>query len=131
MRAARKTAEEQYQLILECRRSGMSDADWCREKGINPETFYTWIRRLRQKACFPIPAASGTPSRKAPANEIVRMDVLPDEALCGPDGTPAAPLPASCPPSIEIRTDKAMFRFTGPVDPSLYEKTLLAIGGRL
>ena len=38
MRAAGKTAEEQYQLILECRRSGMSDCDWCREKGIKLDT---------------------------------------------------------------------------------------------
>lgn len=30
MRAARKAAEEQYQLVLECRRSGMTDSDWCR-----------------------------------------------------------------------------------------------------
>lgn len=47
MRAARKTAEEQYQLVLECRRTGMADCGWCRENGINLETFYTWIRRLR------------------------------------------------------------------------------------
>ncbi len=30
MRAARKPAEEQYQLVLEYRRSGMTDSDWCR-----------------------------------------------------------------------------------------------------
>lgn len=41
MRAARKSAEEQYQLVLERRRSGLSDCDWCRENEVNPETFYT------------------------------------------------------------------------------------------
>lgn len=25
----------------------MADCGWCRENGINLETFYTWIRRLR------------------------------------------------------------------------------------
>ncbi|MCI9338039.1 MAG: transposase [Lachnospiraceae bacterium] len=42
MRAVRKPAEEQYRLVLECRRSGMTASNWCREKGINPQTFYTW-----------------------------------------------------------------------------------------
>ena len=50
MRAARKTTEEQYQLVLECRRSGLSDCAWCRKNGINPNTFYTWLSRLWKKA---------------------------------------------------------------------------------
>ena len=55
MYAARKTPEEQYQLVLECRRSGLTDCDWCRKNGINPNTFYTWISRLRKKTCYAIP----------------------------------------------------------------------------
>ena len=34
-------------------------------------------------------------------------------------------------PSIEIAANGITFRFSGPVDASLYEKTLLMIGGRL
>ncbi len=41
MCAAKKTTEEQYQLVLECRGSGLSDCDRCRKNGINPNTFYT------------------------------------------------------------------------------------------
>lgn len=40
MRAARKTTEEQYQLVLECRRSGLSDCAWCRKNGISLGTGY-------------------------------------------------------------------------------------------
>lgn len=58
MYAARKTPEEQYQLVLEYRRSGLTDCDWCRKKGINPNTFYTWISRLHKKACYSIPESS-------------------------------------------------------------------------
>ena len=36
MYVAKKTPEEQYQLVLECRRSGLTDCDWCRKNGINP-----------------------------------------------------------------------------------------------
>lgn len=34
MRAVRKTSEEQYRLVMECRQSGLTDCDWCGENGI-------------------------------------------------------------------------------------------------
>lgn len=135
MRAARKTSEEQYQLVMECRRSGMADCDWCRENGINPETFYTWIRRLQKKGGFPIPPAQKQPSLGSPSHDIVRVEVLPEEGVTEPsDGkntfiSPQAVQPTT--PCIEIEIHGAAFRFFSPVDATLYEKTLLMIGGRL
>ena len=55
MRAARVPAQRQYELIMECRSSGMSDAQWCLQQGINPGTFYNWVSKLRKKACYDIP----------------------------------------------------------------------------
>lgn len=135
MRAARKTAEEQYRLVLECRRSGLADCDWCRENGINPETFYTWIRRLRKKGGFPIPPASKQLVRSNPSHDIARVDILPEEEPCGPVSDKntflSPPMVQTKAPSIEIEVHGATFRFSGPVDPALYEKTLFMIGGRL
>ena len=135
MRAARKTAEEQYQLVLECRRSGMTDCDWCRENGINLETFYTWIRRLRKKGGFSVPPTSKQQVRSTLSPDIARIDILPEEEPCEPvDGKNTFISPSMVqakPSSIEIEVHGATFRFSGPVDPSLYEKTLLMIGGRL
>ena len=34
---------EQIRLINECRKSGMTDADWCRENDIAANTFYNWV----------------------------------------------------------------------------------------
>ena len=48
MRAQRKNREEQYQLILKCRQSGLSDYAWCQEHGIKVGTFYNWVKRLRK-----------------------------------------------------------------------------------
>ena len=31
MRAKRRTEQEQYEIIMECRRSGLSDHQWCLE----------------------------------------------------------------------------------------------------
>ncbi len=50
MKTQRRTADEQYQLIMECRSSGLSDYQWCTEHNINPGTFYNWVKRLRKKA---------------------------------------------------------------------------------
>ena len=55
MKTQRRTADEQYQLIMECRSSGLSDYQWCTEHNINPGTFYNWVKRLRKKACYDIP----------------------------------------------------------------------------
>ena len=58
MRSPRKTADEQYELIMECRSSGLSDQQWCMQHDINQGTFYNWVKRLRKKACYEIPAAT-------------------------------------------------------------------------
>ena len=47
MRAKRRTEQEQYEIIMECRQSGLSDHQWCLEHDINPGTFYNWVQRLR------------------------------------------------------------------------------------
>ena len=47
MRAPRVPVEEQYRLIMECRKSGLSDHQWCLNNDINPGSFYNWVKRLR------------------------------------------------------------------------------------
>ena len=50
MRAPRVPVEEQYRLIMECRKSGLSDHRWCLNNDINPGTFYNWVKRLRKNS---------------------------------------------------------------------------------
>ena len=57
-RKQRVSMSEQIRLITECRRSGMTDADWCREHGIAPSTFYNWVSRCRKAAADQIPKES-------------------------------------------------------------------------
>ena len=38
-RKNRVPMSEQLKLINQCRQSGLTDADWCRENGIAPSTF--------------------------------------------------------------------------------------------
>lgn len=79
MNTQRRTADEQYQLIMECRNSGLSDYQWCTEHDINPGTFYNWVKRLRKKACYDIPPANGRETYRAtPKQEVVKLEVIPD-----------------------------------------------------
>ena len=39
----RRTEQEQYDIIMECRQSRLSDYQWCLEHNINPGTFYNWV----------------------------------------------------------------------------------------
>ena len=59
MRSPRRSANEQYELIMECRSSGLSDQQWCLQHDINPGTFYNWVKRLKDKKCYDIPPATG------------------------------------------------------------------------
>ena len=47
----RRTDQEWMDLIVECRKSGLSDRAWCQEHGIPSTTFYYHIKQLREKAC--------------------------------------------------------------------------------
>ena len=79
-RKARVPMAEQIRLINECRQSGMTDADWCRENGIAVSTFYNWVSRCRKAAADQIPTPnyehSSSPRSK---QDVVSIDLVPDQ----------------------------------------------------
>lgn len=75
---ARVPADQQYQLIMECRNSGLTDFQWCKEHEIHPGTFYNWVSRLRKKACCEIPESiSKVEPTPLPTQEVVRLNFNP------------------------------------------------------
>ena len=74
MRSKRIPPEEQYRLIVECHQSGLTDHQWCVEHDIKPGTFYNWVKRLRQKGCMDLPAATGRSYSTPERQEAVRVD---------------------------------------------------------
>ena len=57
-RKTRVPMVEQIRLINECRQSGMTDADWCRENDIAVSYLYNWVSRCRKTAADQIQAAN-------------------------------------------------------------------------
>ena len=45
------TDAEWLSIIQECRASGLSDTAWCRRNAVPSSSFYTAVKRLRNKAC--------------------------------------------------------------------------------
>lgn len=136
MRSPRRSADEQYALVMECRSSGLSDQQWCMQHDINPGTFYNWVKRLRDKACYEIPSATGKSQLTASVKQdVVRVDIIPEpEAASSPEivHTPIInkEAEASSVP-IEIRINEAVVRITNDVDPRLLAQILRNLGGCL
>ena len=70
MRAPRVPVEEQYRLIMECRKSGLSDHQWCLNNDINPGTFYNWVKRLRKNGCGDEYSRAITPQIRQAGNRL-------------------------------------------------------------
>ena len=71
MRAPRVLVEEQYRLIMECRKSGLSDYQWCLNNDINPGTFYNWVKRLRKKLVMISPLPQDAAIISQPLNRML------------------------------------------------------------
>ncbi len=41
--------DEQIRLIMECRQSGLTDYQWCKQNGIHPGNFYNWVSKLQKQ----------------------------------------------------------------------------------
>ena len=75
MRSPRVPVEEQYRLIMECRKSGLSDYQWCLNNDINPGTFYNWVKRLRKNGCGDIPEKNQLSTYEQSHQEVVKIEM--------------------------------------------------------
>ncbi len=132
---ARVPADQQYQLITECRASGLSDYQWCKEHGIHPGTFYNWVSRLRKKACYEI---SGSLSKAEPAptpvQEVVRLNFKSEEEqsvamLLVPPALERPPRSSEITAMIEISLGNATIRIANGADPATLDRVLSLVKG--
>ena len=129
MRAKRRMEQEQYDMIMECRQSGLSDHQCCLEHDINPGTFYNWVHRFRKQVCeFPAPA--GKDRFQAVHQEVVKMEIIPDhpsdffEQPSMEDSVEITKPVAA----MELQIGKAVLRISNQTDPRLLEQTLKLLG---
>ena len=75
-----RSDEEWFKIINECRRSGLSDSQWCKQHDIRESTFFCAVSRLRKKA-YAIPDRDkfiDILSDSFPKQDVVRIDIEPE-----------------------------------------------------
>lgn len=123
-----KIADQQYQLIIECRSNGLTDYQWCKEYGIHPGTFYNWVSRLKKKAGYNIPdSVSIDELIPSAAQEVARIDLgsqmesIPGRCL---SATPIQNTPeqqTSLAARIEISLGWETIRIANGTDPAMLD----------
>ena len=128
MRAKRRTEQEQYEIIMECRQSGLSDHQWCLEHDINPGTFYNWVRRFRKQACE-FPELAEKDRFQAIHQEIVKMKSIPDQStdLYGQSSKEDIVQIKNPAAAMELQIGQDVLRISNQTDPRLLEQTLKLI----
>lgn len=128
-RKPRVPMSEQIKLINECRKSGLTDADWCRDHQIAPSTFYNWISRCRKAACAdqiaePRYGHSDLPRAK---QDVVPVTVISDvhaDYRPDPNRLPVAEQHLDNSHTIEVVWNDITIRLTNQANPVLVEQML-------
>ena len=127
-RNSKTSAAQQLKLVMECRRSGKTDAQWCIENGIRPATFYNWVSRLRKRGCD-IPESNWNELElPAQQQDVVLLDVIPKSpALVVNEEQPAS----VSSDSMFLEINGARLTIPNGADPSLLTQVILAMRGSL
>jgi len=133
--APKRSDSQWFELITECRTSGLSDAAWCQIKGIPSGTFYCAVNRLRDKS-YAIPERSEVTDNTLDLTtkpDVVQIAIEP-KTLDTPK--PAFPQPVAASyldnsHTLEIDMHGIGIRIKNDVDPHLLQMVLSSLGGGL
>ena len=127
-RKARVPMTEQIRLINECRQSGMTDADWCRENDIAVSTFYNWVSRCRKAAADQIPAPNygHSPSPRS-KQDVVSIDIVSDQLPEQHIASQMHQTNLDNSHTIEVSMNDVTIRISNDADPVLLARTLRLI----
>ena len=117
MRSPRVPAEEQYRLIMECRKSGLSDHQWCLNNDINPGAFYNWVSRLRKSNSVDIPDKNPVSAYVPTDQEVVKIEMNSLSASNAIDKSTDVSV-------MELVTGNTGLRIPNGTDPMLLAKTI-------
>ena len=116
---------EQIRIINECRQSGMTDADWCRENDISVSTFYNWVSRCRKAAADQIPPPNyGHCEIPRSKQDVVPIDIVSDHLT---EQNTASQMHLDNSHTIEVTMKDTVIRIHNNADPILLTRTLRLI----
>ena len=115
---------------MECRQSGLSDYQWCRQQDINPGTFYNWVSKLR-KSGYIFPDSQSKSVGTAVVQEVVKLDVVEQEVSSPIIEQNAHPLPLSKNTDVaaELIVGNVTLRLFNGADQKLVQSAMQYLGG--
>lgn len=124
--------EDQIKLIMECRKSGLSDYQWCEQNGIHPGNFYNWVSKLR-KSGYTFPESVAKSNASTNIQEVVKMDFVqcrnPGSGLMMEQNVSLS-IPGAAPVvAAELLFGNITLRLFNGADEHLIQSTLRSIGG--
>ena len=122
--------DEQIKLIMECRQSGLSDYQWCRQRDINPGTFYNWVSKLR-KSGYTFPDSQSKSVGTPVVQEVVKLDVVDQKVSSPVIEQNACPLPLSRNTDVaaELIVGNVTLRLFNGADQQLVQSAMKYLGG--
>lgn len=131
MKSKRVSCDEQMQLIMECRQSGLSDYQWCQMHDINPGTFYNWISRMKKQGII-LPESSGRGRHASSVQEVVKLELIPEEkAVPAATISPCNTYSSTNDVAFEVVTHSATIRVFNSTDAQMLENLFRCLGGVL
>lgn len=67
--------DDQIRLIMECRKSGLSDYQWCKQNSIHPGNFYNWVSKLRKRG-YSFTDSEAKSNAVPNIRKVVKVDLL-------------------------------------------------------
>ena len=123
-----RTKDEWLKLIQEARTSGLTDAEWCLRNGVNRNSFYTAVKRLR-KCSNEIPSSvpQDIYDLTAPRQDVVKVDIVSDVPLQEEKPQPSAASYIDNSHMIEISLGDVHISLCNGADPDLVARTISAL----
>ncbi len=122
---------DQIKLIMECRRSGLSDYQWCEQNGIHAGTFYNWVSKLR-KSGYTFPESQSRTNATPIVQDIVKVDLIDYGRTSSPIVEQNAAIPASADTAAvaaELLFGNMTLRLYNSANEKLLQNILRCIGG--
>ncbi len=111
-------------LLWSAGKAGLSDQQWCLDHDIKSGTFYNWVKRLRQRGGYDIPAPARRFCKEAPKQEVVRLEFNENRASVIEASYPRQTLAL---PVMELSIGKVSLRISNEIDQVLLAHTIKAL----
>ena len=122
--------DNQIQLIMECRQSGLSDYQWCKQNGIHPGNFYNWVSKLRKQG-YSFPDSQSKLTAVPNIQEVVKVDLIQPQDSSPKVEQNVSLIEQADSPAVaaELLVGGVTLRLFNGADEKLIQSTLRCLGG--